>query len=86
MPGAASKARRKAAVEKAKKDVYRLKGDLSPRVIPGLGLQPALCINPFDDERQDRIYWKYVEHYEQHYKQMEWMMKDLEEAYGSFSR
>ena len=69
MSGMSSRQRRKQAVNLARDDCYRNKGEMYKS-------------NPFDDERRARIYSKYYEQFMRQYGFYDTLAKDMAQAYG----
>ena len=69
MSGKNSRQRRKDAVNKARDDVYKNNGEM-------------FIVNPFDNERQARIYAKHYPMFMNTYSWCESLHKDMCRAYG----
>lgn len=71
--GSGSRARRTAAVIRAREDVYRMNGGEMPTP-------------PFDNDRQNRIYEKAYRSVRVMYERMERMVEEMEQVYGTIGR
>lgn len=70
MSGSGSRARRVAAVKRARDDVYSSRCS-------------SICTPPFNNDRQNRIYREYYQKFYNQYLYFEQLIEEMESVYGA---